>query len=711
MSRASRKLLVLNLAILMVLSLAIPVFAAPAGDSSASADSFTCSLAAGVENSSLEARTDALESAPSVDEGSSPALESLLQSEFPAAAMSAARPGDSGMSLSAAPYQVTVGGTTFSSGADASGSDWQYYAADTALVLNNYNGSEISAEGNLLIYVNGASTITAGSGKDGVYAKGFVGIRVNAGSSLVVTGGSSSGTYAFSGIFGYEVYLLSYGTANITGGSCSNSQGLGGEGIYSPYVTLEGWGITLNGGAGNYSGGAAVYGYVIKVNAECTIRGGSGSVYDGPAIYYTAPDSWVSAGHLGTCSFGPYNIRLITGGSSTDSCIQWKANCVEMFTYSQHTTLTGSIYNLLFSPKLYKLKLHHDGGTFNGVATDTNLQLTYRNSVFLDEYVFQKDGYTQVGWRQFVTSTDLIPLGEIHTFTTNAELWPYWEKTDPGDVVLVGLRQRWPDGSYYKKYTNTSVTLPVSLNEGEIPVSLLGWSTALNPESFTENYYVAGVWYESGTTVSPEENAPLVLYASTGDEGTYAVYHPGSGVPVSGGNMIVQGSYASAMNLQVYTLTEDNVAAPEGYALAGWSIDKNSTAVEYLPGETLSLSGVSITHLYAQWKPAEYETVLAEGVTAALIPIESCVRITMTDAWLQGNSVAQGLVALYDANNGRMLALGILTAESGEDLVFNVTYASDIEPVIQIFGLTEEYLPAAAHFKCPISELYPDETP
>ena len=86
----------------------------------------------------------------------------------------------------------------------------------------------------------------------------------------------------------------------------------------------------------------------------------------------------------------------------------------------------------------YELRLLGKGGTIDGTATFTSLKAYYPARHDLSDYVFKKEGYTQVAWR--TTSGDLLTLDTQYQPKENTLLYAEWFAAEEGDVV--GNRDR-----------------------------------------------------------------------------------------------------------------------------------------------------------------------------------------------------------------------------------------------------------------------------
>ncbi len=189
-------------------------------------------------------------------------------------------------------FWITVDGVRFQSNTDKSGSGWTYNADGQSLSLNGYNGGEIRASGDLVIYCLGASTVT----------------------------GEDSSNYGGNGITGsHSISIYLYTTFNVTAGS---GTARGGSAIVADRVSILGsksGKLTAAGGSGDINGtGLSVNSsfYIGPVFATFTGGGTIGAGINVPSwsISEHTDYSFSDDGHVLRISPKRYSLMLTNGG-------------------------------------------------------------------------------------------------------------------------------------------------------------------------------------------------------------------------------------------------------------------------------------------------------------------------------------------------------------------------------------------------------------
>lgn len=461
-------------------------------------------------------------------------------------------------------YLISVDGTSFTSDKDQEGTGWKYSASGKKLELTDYTGKGIRASGDLTIYSFGEVAVTGSDGKnygsDGICVDGNLTLRVRSG-TFRVTGGAGNiqggdGIYA-TGSFSCSAYSTA---VNITGGQTYYAEDdgeptWGGDAIEANRVTLNGDDIKITGGKGSMGidayGGCGIYAGTISIYADCTIAGGD--------AYCGAPGIWCRT----KCSFGTVDALIMTGeGDYGLPAVYCSANA--QITTNVHTTVMKQQFYWMILINNYELRLLGKGGTIDGTATFTSLKAYYPARHDLSDYVFKKEGYTQVAWR--TTSGDLLTLDTQYQPKENTLLYAEWFAAEEGDVVLHSMEGTFADGERWKRYQTDSVILPKALTYKND--TLMGWSSEILPDVDYDTYMNSGIWYAPGETFTAEAETVTNLYAREQDFGQYAVYHANGGEIKAGGTMMVQGAIVTYTDLQVITPDEAYVTAPLGYKLA-----------------------------------------------------------------------------------------------------------------------------------------------
>ena len=597
-----------------------------------------------------------------------------------------------GVSTSDEPFYIIVGDTGFDSVSDQSGDGWRYRAANKCLELNNYQGGAIQSNGDLTIYTKGTVSIT---GASKAYAENAItvtgSLTLFAGGSLTVTGGNGN-SQAGNGIAASGTIKLyaNDSTVSVFGGNALSNRVQGGHALRGKQIYLSGKEVNAVGGNGfESSAGCGIYADTVKVEANGSFQGGTGSV-DAAGIYF-----------FSTCHFGVIDAQ-ITGGSASASPI-WTGTPPGSVYLNPHTKFTQSALNQYpIRIKLYELLLHGNQGFTDDGATFTSLQNYYPTCYDLLEYPFHRDGYVQMGWTEHTITGDWVPLNTLYCPVTDTDLHAYWVRADVGDILLNGLHGTFADSSHYKKYSDTPVMLPDELSYPD--TSLLAWGSTLT-EADNERYLFSGVWYTGGDTVQSDPDAATVLYSKTAD-GTYALYHPTLGTIKTGGTVVLQGITATSSDLITYTPDASILTAPDGYQLAGWSTCEGGE-VTYTPGASITIPSRDIVHLYAVWEKKSIEYVPEPGVRIVYTPEEHLLQMVLSDAWCADNGAAQGILAMYDdtAAGRQMIGCSIWQYQAGQDLILELDYDGSFFAHFSIFAVDQNFAPCTGSIFFDAAEL------
>lgn len=605
-------------------------------------------------------------------------------------------------------YDIWVESEHFMSDTDASGKGWTYKADENKLTLDNcfIQDTAIRASGDLTVYAKGKVDIMAdrdskmGFGYDGIETDGFLTLYA-AGDELSIWGGDGivrygvSASYAkggnaitarggFLGVFVSGETIL-YGGENSEGTTVK----LGTFGIYAPTVQLTSQNkakVKIHGGS-NYNtssdstAGVGIIAARVSIEAESYISAGERGTCSAPGIFFSE-----------SCEFGAVNSE-VAGSSGIDGRAYAIQNPDDNKPrYSIHTTVTDKGYNVKTAVKKYTFKLIGNGGyTSNG---NTQLSFTdyYPASYQLSKYVFERTGYTQIGWNQFAGMDDLsVPLNDVYTPTSPSQLTAYWAKTNKGEVLLNCLEGQFSDGKCYKNYGNKSVELPESLLYSGNKLMLLGWSDEPDSDPAENDSYVyAGKWYAGGTTVDPDSSKTTVMYGRAADNGV--IYHPMAGILKNGGNIIVQGLKGTlSTDKTVQVIGQEKMNAPAGYEFAGWSVSEDSDVVKYKPGDEITLKKGALYNLYAVWDKTSYTYSPENGVTVTYRPDDKNISIELTSEWCSKNSVSNSACALY--RNGKQISAAAQKYSSGTNVKLSMDYTGSDDISCSIFTADTKWKP------------------
>lgn len=596
------------------------------------------------------------------------------------------------------PYLVRVGETVFDSDQDKSGAGWTYTAADHTLTLDNYRDSGIAASGDLVIYANGENTVAGKDGgnyfgQSGIIVEGELEINVQEGNSLRVDGGDARST-AGSGIRAMEgLTCWVNGDVFVTGGDVTASQAYGGDAIFSPDVFLFGDGhVTVSGGFANATGslgGYGIFGNYVYVGVDCDAFGGWG-YYGGDGINFGA-----------YCSISAIEGYFSGGLASSDSYfdgspIRCETSDVKWY-YNSNTTLMDSGRILTITVNEYTMSISGNGGQRNGRASFSDTQ-KYPHGYNLSDYIFQRDKYTQVGWRD---SGGFVGLDDYYLPTANTYLSAEWIMVDPGDIVINSLSDTLDDGSHYRSQ-RTALTLP-SQTTGQYSGTqdVLGWSSTLSAEPDPSTKVMQGVWYEGGSVVQPDKNSVQLLYARSA-AGKYVRYHPNGGTLPSGGTIMVQGTTATALNLEVYAMDGSAMTAPQGCKFRGWSRAADVDAIRYTAGESISLPAMAVSEiidLYAVWEQVEFIETIEPGAQVRSNVEDGTVTVELTQAWCQEKG-GQTVIAAGLTSGGvpKLLRTAVASCGAG-DMQLTFQCSPQTPTQVKLFVLDENLAPVCARLE------------
>lgn len=626
------RLICLNLALLMLFTAVLPVRAAETEDELCAAPAEW----AGDGSEYLAAREAAKEAADGSDAEGADEAPALLS------AVNAAQG-----------YLISVDGTHFTSDQESSGNGWSYNG-NGRLDLNNYNGGAITASGDLVIYSAGIVSV---QGKDGRYGYGQDAVAVSGNLTLFIESGSFSATGEYGSKYGgYGLYVTgaldAIGVRNnavglsIKGAKSSSSSGVGGCAIYAEGEI-----------------------YLGSID-NCDLRGGSG-YKPAPAVVSTSK-----------CTFGLINAVIVSGNVDTMDAI-----LADWF-YNRHTSTVVSDGFVSISINQYTLLLGGNGGTRGG-ATFTSLRDYYPAKYDLADYVFSRDGYTQVAWTD--ASGDMVPLTAYYTPATSTSLYARWEETKTGDILLNGIKGTFDNGKYWQKTGGEPVKLPETLTYKDEQEEMIGWHTDM--VIGTDENHVLGknsVWYAAGDTVQPNAYGPTVLYAKEKwSDAAYVLYHTTKGQTATGSDLIVQ--CASPGELTAIE-GENYIATPAGYRFAGWAAQERG-AVIYDSGDALPGTMGNVMELYAVWQ-LKGICHSGRGVNAWVERAERTIRLEPLDEWSGGLSGAAYFIgAAYDAD-GRMVSCAVSPkAELTETGFIELGYTGTVPAAVRLFALDEGYRP------------------
>lgn len=281
--------------------------------------------------------------------------------------------------------------------------------------------------------------------------------------------------------------------------------------------------------------------------------------------------------------------------------------------------------------------------TFEYRASATDLR-TYADS-------FHKPDSVQVGWtidgkeeqpvNGYLFPDTLFPNGDGSAVTATAK----WEPVSDNEVVLyTGF------GSTkfsYQKYSG-SVTLPetaVDYDDSGNQQSVAYWCDSVS-ESSDWNGVVSGAAWLAGEALNAGSVASRLLLPRPILNSTLVAYHPNGGAVKTGGSVAMQQGWSGTSTM--VAIDGSYFDAPAGKTLAGWSETENG-AVKYAPGQHVSCRQGAVTHLYAVW-----------GGSADSITLYAPSGYTFTNGGVayQSISASEALpTQIYNTTNGTYTAV------------------------------------------------------
>lgn len=590
-------------------------------------------------------------------------------------------------------YMISVCSDYFWSDKDNSGYGWKYVSDEHSLLLDGYNGSGITASGDLDIYVKNNAVVRGSSGtnyaSNGIEVDGDLTIYVSDGKFDVYGGDAAKqGGYAVYSTKNLLVLTDNNAKATFTGGKTTTGT-VGGYGLVAvssayligsrtSYVTVVG-GSRPNTGTTAH-GGIGIFSTNVYVGVDSTIKGGT-AYCDAPGIRF-----------IDSCEFSAVNSH-ITGGTTRNSDGGAIQNIDDKkFLVSKHTDVSGTIYDIYIKVKQYTLKLNGNGGNTSDGLTQMSFTNYYPASYALAQYIFYKSGSTQVGWKSWMDGDDpILPLNKLYVPTSPCQLTAYWVNTTKGDVLLNSLEGKFSDGTFYKNYGSTSVELPASLRYSDDGLMLLGWSDELDSDpAENDSYIYAGKWYTGGTTIDPDSSKTTVMYGRAANNGV--IYHPMEGTVKNGGNIIVQGSKGTLnTDKTVQVIGQEKMNVPAGYKFAGWSVSEGSDVVRYEPGDEIVLKAGALYNLYAVWNKTSYTYSPENGVTVTYRPDDKNISIELTSEWCIKNSVSNSVCAL--CRNGKQISADAQKYLSGSNIELSMNYTGSDDISCSIFTADMKWKP------------------
>ena len=276
---------------------------------------------------------------------------------------------------------------------------------------------------------------------------------------------------------------------------------------------------------------------------------------------------------------------------------------------------------------MYTVVLNGNGGTYEG---DDTLTISYGNRpLYLEDYIFTREGYTLLGWskNEDASALDYTRFGELYAFDigNDTQLYAVWGEGENCALYTDAI----PNADFIQLgqyYVVNSETLP-----------------AVNESGFVAWYdHITGVYYAGDTVRAGEVYRPIRV--STGN---YPILLEGNGGKSTLGNSL----FYSVNGYFISRYDDGGVGKrhfdKDGYILSGW---ENSN------GDVVAISGAplfglcipdsnGIITLRAHWSPAYQLT----GGTKLVIDGEEMNELSGTESHGSGwNYHPNGGLHLYN---------------------------------------------------------------
>lgn len=235
---------------------------------------------------------------------------------------------------------------------------------------------------------------------------------------------------------------------------------------------------------------------------------------------------------------------------------------------------------------MYTVVLNGNGGTYEG---DDTLTISYGSStLYLEDYIFTREGYTLLGWskNEDASALDYTRFGELYAFDigNDTQLYAVWGEGENCALYdYAPSEQAWQLGDYY---VLNSATL-----------------STVNDEYFVGWYDHFHGFYQAGDTVKAGE-----FYHHVFSYENPIILNGNGGKSNFGGELFYGRNYNrfddrvhGSANTRYPCFTKD------GYILDGWTTEADSNAIAAVSGmvfDTYASGGSRISTLYAHWSRA-----------------------------------------------------------------------------------------------------------
>lgn len=235
---------------------------------------------------------------------------------------------------------------------------------------------------------------------------------------------------------------------------------------------------------------------------------------------------------------------------------------------------------------MYTVVLNGNGGTYEG---DDTLTISYGSStLYLEDYIFTREGYTLLGWskNENANTLDYTRFGELYAFNigNDTQLYAVWGEGENCALYTDAI----PNADFIQLgqyYVVNSETLP-----------------AVNESGFVAWYdHINGVYYAGDTVRAGEVYRPIC--ANMGNN-IYPIILNGNGGKNKCGNGLV---FCGATN-DWFAWPLDRSFKKDNYILNGWTNSPESDAFVDVNYHAITFTDFTpvdgVVMLYAHWSPA-----------------------------------------------------------------------------------------------------------
>ena len=373
------------------------------------------------------------------------------------------------------------------------------------------------------------------------------------------------------------------------------------------------------------------------------------------------------------------------------------------FSYIVGTSTIGDYKNEIYlktEPEICNITLDANGGIIEGKASIT-MEVELADRTILNSYKPNREGYLFEGWYTNKNAPYYVyNKADLLDGYRQKQIIIYagWFSADNGDVIVTDTFpmeiSASPQGEVYMTISDFDKTiLPSCLYNyfGSSGSDLVrykmnvdiwidqkynwknkGYQTLTDKNGEKYVLYLNGI-YTSGHEVERDNSRIKIMEPFSAVNYNSIYYYLGDGEINGGGNVIAEESFTSG-DLYLYARDDTGIKSPINKTLVGWSLKKDTSTIDYSPGDVITLEDGAVKKLYAIWEKADWK-----------------------DRYIKFNDIGQSSGTYYAAyydNNGKMLKnLSVVTDINGS--VNIILDENDYEKTYQVklFALDEKYSP------------------